>query len=63
MDPFSEDELDAEPSDVETPVMELWDDVTGLAISMWAVCPLLLINFHFPWLLTQPTLLEPGLGQ
>jgi len=55
VDPFPEDELDSKPSDVEMSVMELWDDVAGLAISMWAVCPLLSMNFHFPRSRTRPT--------
>ena len=56
VDPSLEDELDSEPSGVEVPVVELWDDIAGLAISMWAVCPLLSTNIHFPRSRIRPTL-------
>jgi len=56
VDPSLEDESDSKPPDIEVSVMELWDDIAGLRISVWAVGPLLSMNFHFPQSRTQPML-------
>ena len=56
MDLSLDDESDLGLPGVEASVMELWDDVVGLAISMRAVGPLRSTNLHFPRSRTRPTL-------
>ena len=56
MDLSLDDESDLGLPGVEVSVMELWDNVVGLAILMWAVGPLRSTDLHFPQSRTQPTL-------